>query len=276
MRTVIHLSDLHFGTEDLKMVGELRAQLAVLRPDLVVISGDLTQRAREEQFGEARRFLGSLPFNMLVVPGNHDVAPWHTLIERLFWPMRRYSREISENLAPFYQDEEIAVAGINTARGLAFKGGRISRRQTWETCRRLGSPERVRIVVTHHPFDLPQGGDPEDITGGAERAMQSFAECRIDMFLSGHLHISQFCETAHRYRIKGHSAIAAQAGTAVSRRLRGEANSWNLITVSRPLIAITRMEWHQPSETFTAASREEFQHSAEGWSRAKDPICHSR
>src|SRR5437870_3287373 len=120
MRTLIHLSDLHFGTVDPAIVPALLDFIGVTKPDLVVISGDLTQRARTEQFMEARQFIDAIPFPCIVIPGNHDV-PLHNVFARLFRMLDRFRRYISENLEPFYVDEEIAVAGINTTRALTGK-----------------------------------------------------------------------------------------------------------------------------------------------------------
>ena len=102
--------------------------VAQLKPDLVVVSGDLTQRARIEQFKEARRFLDSLPSPQIVVPGNHDV-PLYDVLSRFARPLARYRRYITEDLEPFYADDEIAVLGLNTARSLTIKGGRINEAQ---------------------------------------------------------------------------------------------------------------------------------------------------
>src|SRR5438270_804255 len=125
MRTLVHLSDLHFGRIDPAVVDALAVAVSTLRPHLVAISGDLTQRAREREYRAAREFLDRLPRPQIVVPGNHDV-PLHNVVQRFFGPLTLYRRYISNDLEPFFIDDEIAVAGVNTARSLTWKGGRIN------------------------------------------------------------------------------------------------------------------------------------------------------
>src|SRR5438309_4295198 len=125
MRTVVHLSDLHFGRTDPALIEPLLAALRTIRPTVVVVSGDLTQRAREEEFEQARDFLSRIEVPLVVVPGNHDV-PLYRLWERFLSPLGKYQRMIQRDLEPSFVDAEIAVVGLNTARSLTFKNGRIN------------------------------------------------------------------------------------------------------------------------------------------------------
>src|SRR2546423_215263 len=216
MRTLIHLSDLHFGRLDERVIGPLVTQIAELRPDVVAVSGDLTQRARAHQFKAARAFLDALPrVPQIVVPGNHDV-PLYNVFARFARPLDKYRRYIAADTEPFYADAEVAVLGINTARSLTIKYGRVNRRQIARIRERLcpAGDETTKIVVTHHPFDVPAGRDERDLVGRAELAMEALAACGADVLLAGHLHISHTGHTAKRYRIRGHSALVVQAGTA--------------------------------------------------------------
>src|SRR5437868_14113401 len=129
MRTLVHLSDLHFGRVDYSVLEPLVATVWEIKPDVVVISGDLTQRARSQQFKDAREFLDRLPSPQIIVPGNHDV-PMHNVYKRFAQPLDKYKRYITDDLAPFYSDEEVAVLGLNTARSL--KIGRASCRERVE------------------------------------------------------------------------------------------------------------------------------------------------
>lgn len=149
MRTIVHLSDLHFGRVDRSLVDPPIQSVREIGPDLVAISGDLTQRARTAQFLEARRFLDALPKPQIMVPGNHDVPPYNPLA-RFFRPLVKYRRYIGENIEPFYADEQIAVVGVNTARSLTIKNGRVNRRQLDRIRERLCDyPDAViKIVVT--------------------------------------------------------------------------------------------------------------------------------
>lgn len=269
MRLIVHLSDIHFGSLNHQVVEPLIEKIAELKPDLVAVSGDLTQRARSQQFREASAFLDRLPRPQIVVPGNHDV-PLHNVWARFFQPLKKYRKFISEDLRPVYQDDEIAVVGLNTARSLTIKGGRINEQQVaWLREKLCGlGPEVIRIVVTHHPFDLPEGHGERNLVGRARMAMEALASCGADLFLAGHLHVSQTTHSATRYKIKGHSALLVQAGTATSSRGRGEENSFNLIRIDKPEIEIDRYVWEPQEQTFAISLSERFLLTPDGWVRA--------
>ena len=239
MRTLVHLSDLHFGRIDPALVDPLRRSIHELKPHLVAISGDFTQRARRSQFAAARDFLESIEAKTLVVPGNHDV-PLFDVLERFASPLSRYREYISTNLEPVYVDDEMIVVGINTARSLTWGEGRINEQQVDRAIERLSEapPDAMRIVVTHHPFDLPPGVDPKRLLGRSGMAMSRLAKANADLFLSGHLHISHVSHSAERYKLDGRSALIVQAGT-VSRRSRGEQPSFNVLKLERPNIELT-------------------------------------
>ena len=186
MRTIVHLSDLHFGRIDGAILERLSQAVQKIRPDLVAVSGDLTQRARIEQFQEAKAFLDCLPSPQIVVPGNHDL-PLDNLALRLSRPLARFKRYITEDLAPVYIDREIAVLGLNTTRRTLWKGGRVNVEQVsniYEHFGQLGGKE-TRIIVTHHPFDLPKGFKDTHLVGRSSMAMENFAKCGVDVFLAG-------------------------------------------------------------------------------------------
>ena len=199
MRTLVHLSDLHFGRVDDSLLEPLRKRVRAIAPNLLVVSGDLTQRARRTQFEQARDFLDTLPQPQLVVPGNHDV-PLYNVVKRFVNPLKGYLRHITDDLDPFYADGEIAVAGVNTARSLTIKDGRINHEQVALLRERFGALDEgiTKIVVTHHPFDLPAGNDNDDLVWRAGMAMKAFAECGADILLSGHMHLSHAGDTAAR------------------------------------------------------------------------------
>ena len=268
MRSLVHLSDIHFGRVDSAVVDPLIEVINQIAPDVVAVSGDLTQRARSHQFKEARAFLDALPKPQIVVPGNHDV-PLHNVFARFMQPLTKYRRYITDDLRPFHHDEEIAVLGVSTARSATIKGGRINQEQVdWMRERLCGFDDGVvKIVVTHHPFDLPEGHDERNLVGRARMAMERLASCGADIFLAGHLHVSHTTHSARRYKIKGHSALVVQAGTATSNRGRGEANSFNVIRVEHPHIAIERLEWQPERGSFATAGTENFHHTADGWVR---------
>ena len=268
MRSLAHLSDIHFGAVNQQIIAPLVSALNRINPDVVAVSGDLTQRARSHQFKEARAFLDQLPSPQIVVPGNHDV-PLHNLYARFFRPLHKYRRYITDDLRPAYHDDEIAVLGVNTARSLTIKGGRINEAQVEWLKDKLCAldQEVVKIVVTHHPFDVPEGHDERKLVGRASMAMAALADCGADVLLAGHLHVSQTTHSARRYQIEGHSALVIQAGTAASSRGRGEANSFNVVRVDRPYIAVERFEWQEQRGEFAMVETERFRHTSNGWVR---------
>jgi len=267
MRTIVHLSDLHFGRVDHQLLRPLQELVARLAPDVVVVSGDLTQRAKTEEFKAARAFLDTLPGPQIVVPGNHDI-PLYNVASRFLAPLRKYTRYVTLDLTPEYVDEEIAVLGINTARSLTFKDGRINREQIAQIRRRMGDvdPHLTRIIVTHHPFDLPDSFDKDDLVDRAPLAMRAFAECGVDLLLAGHMHVSHAHNTAERYEISGYAALMVQAGTATSTRGRGESNSFNVIQVEHDRVEVHRYSWVDGTGSFELAHTERFQRSGGTWS----------
>lgn len=272
MRTLVHLSDIHFGRVDEAIVKPLIQTVNAIKPDVVAVSGDLTQRARSREFRAARAFLDELPRPQIVVPGNHDI-PMHNILFRFVRPLDKYRRYITGDMHPFYVDEEIAVFGVNTARSLTIKGGRINEAQVaWlrEKICSLG-PDVTKIVVTHHPFDVPEGYDEGDLVGRARMAIGELVQCGADLFLAGHLHVSHTGYTAKRYKLRGRSSLVVQAGTASSTRGRGEANSFNVIRLARPGITIERLEWQPNSAVFVVSGMERFRLASDGWARVPDP-----
>ncbi|HXM94915.1 MAG TPA: metallophosphoesterase family protein [Candidatus Dormibacteraeota bacterium] len=271
MRIIVHLSDLHFGRVHKATMQPLVRQINALKPHLVVVSGDLTQRARTAQFVEARRFLESLPKPQIVVPGNHDV-PAYNLYKRFVEPLKKYRQHITEDLLPTYVDKETAVFGLNSSRSFTTKYGKLRERDVAQVCEKLTqlSTKVTKIVVCHHPFDLPPKHGKRDLIRRARSAMRAFAECEVDIILSGHLHQSHTSHTAERYRIPGHSALIVQAGTAISNRYRGGAlNSFNVLRLEHTKLVVQRFEWDVKSLCYTLAKAEEFTRSSEGWSPAK-------
>lgn len=271
MRTLVHLSDLHFGRVDQALLAPLRELVERIAADVVVISGDLTQRAREEEFEAARAFLDSLPGPQIVVPGNHDISLYN-VFRRFIKPLSRYRRFITDDLDPLYVDDEIAVVGVNTARSLTTKYGRVSHAQVACIRERLAGlgPDITRIVVTHHPFDLPEHFEKRDLVVRAPMAMEVFAETGVDILMAGHMHASHAGSTAARYQISEYAALVIQAGTATSTRGRGEVNSFNVVRVEPLRVEIDRYGWDEVGRQFVVMSTEKFVRAGAVWSPHAD------
>jgi 3',5'-cyclic AMP phosphodiesterase CpdA len=244
VKRIAHLSDFHFGRVDSRVVAPLVEAVWDIRPDLVVLSGDFVQRGVPAEFEQARGFIAQLPEPRLIVPGNHDL-PYSNLLRRFTIGLRWYEQYITSDLEPFYQDDEIAVLGINTARKWPVRGGRINEAQMRHVEQRLAglNPNLVRVLVTHHPFSLSESYHRRELVGRARIAMGRFAQS-IDILLAGHMHVGHAGRTAVRYEIPGNAAIFVQAGTATSTRERGEPNSFNLLRIEGESVEVERHHWN--------------------------------
>jgi 3',5'-cyclic AMP phosphodiesterase CpdA len=237
---IAHLSDIHFGAHDPKVVAGTEAWLQEQQPDLVVISGDFTQRARAEQFRDASAYLNRLRaagHRILVIPGNHDI-PLYDVARRFAAPRRRYKRYISNDLCPWFEDEHVAVLGINTARSLTFKDGRINREQMAMIEERFTAvaTEKTRILVTHHPlYSMPIGEGTEltEAVGRHDDAVKAVCRAGVHVALAGHYHRT-YAAAARKMVETAGGALVVQAGTATSVRLRNnELQSFNWIHAHR-------------------------------------------
>ena len=247
MARLVHLSDLHFGAHDDRLVDAVATNVDELRPDLIVISGDFTQRARTEQFEEACRFLERLRDagpEVIGVPGNHDV-PLYDVLRRFLSPLTRYRRFIDETLCPFAELPGVAILGINTARSLTFKDGRVSEEQIAfirETFARTPS-EAVRILVTHHPlFELRIGDEVQKAIGRQELALDAVEAAGVDLLLAGHNHHASSQDAGDLVTRAG-GALVVQAGTATSTRVREQEQSFNTIDIAEGAVTITVNAW---------------------------------
>jgi 3',5'-cyclic AMP phosphodiesterase CpdA len=249
MTRLIHLSDLHFGAHDQRLVEAVAERVDEAKPDLVVVSGDFTQRARTEQFKEACAFLSRLRDNgheVLAVPGNHDV-PLYDVLRRFLSPLTRYKRFIDDELCPFHELPGATVLGINTARSLTFKDGRVSHEQADFIRRTFAKTDdaTMRILVTHHPlFALPVSDGPElgKPIGRQEMALDVVEEAGVDLLLAGHNHRASVHDARDLVTRAG-GVMVVQAGTATSTRVRDEEQSFNRIDIDGDSVTITIQRW---------------------------------
>ncbi len=247
MPKIVHLSDLHFGAHDPIIVEAVEARLEREKPDLVVISGDFTQRAKTEEFKEACDFLTRLRdsgHQVLAVPGNHDV-PLYDVMRRFLSPLTRYKRYIDETVCPFIEIPGAAVLGINTARSATFKDGSINHEQIdfiRRTFERI-DPKVPRVLVTHHPlFALPTGdGVGKPIDNQAD-VLEMIGKLGVDLLLAGHNHRASRQDSSD-FVTKSTGALVIQAGTATSTRVRGESQSFNKIVIDGENVEVTLVGW---------------------------------
>ncbi len=233
MPVLAHISDLHFGRTDKAVVEALLSDLAAQRPDVVVVSGDLTQRARSHQFAEARAFLDCLPAPALVVPGNHDLAPFYNPLGRILAPRAKFERHLGAHAdRAIWRSDDMVVIGLDSTRHLRWKSGKLRSSHLDHVDHILAeaSPQAGKVAFLHHPPATALSGHP----------FEALAERGIDLVLAGHVH------KAKVELIVGHhhsSCILVQASTACSTRLREEANGYALIHMNMPDMVVDVRGW---------------------------------
>jgi 3',5'-cyclic AMP phosphodiesterase CpdA len=265
--TILHISDLHFGPPYLPVVGEALLQIApTLKPNLIVASGDFTQRAKREQFEAARAFLDRLPpVPQVVVPGNHDV-PLYRIGERLFDPYGLYREFIAPELDRGLVLDGAAIASLNSAAPhRAITNGRIRQHQL-DFCERFFADvpsDSLKIIVAHHHFAPAPDYERDQPMPNAKRALDRFVTLGVELILGGHLHRAYIGNSLDIYpgveRERG--IIIVQCGTTTSRRGRGrerEKNSFNLISISHEMVRITHYMYFDDADGFAPMSRHIF------------------
>jgi 3',5'-cyclic AMP phosphodiesterase CpdA len=260
MITILHVSDLHFGPPYLPNVGEALLQAAhALDPDIVVASGDFTQRAKEEQFMEARAFLDRMPAApTVVVPGNHDV-PLYRIAERIFNPYKHYKAHISEELDQVVSTDGALIVALNSTSPLRhITNGRIDGSQLRFTRRAFdrATEQQVRIVVAHHHFAPAPDYEGGEVMPHGKYAIDAFTESKVDLILGGHLHRAYIGNSLDLYPglDKDHGIIIVQV------RER-EKNSFNLIRITDEVIRITHYMFFDHTGGFASVSRHIFPRS---------------
>lgn len=227
MSVLLQISDTHFGTEVPQVAKALSALAAQQRPDLVVLSGDITQRARPEQFQAARSFVDGWGAPVLAIPGNHDIALLN-LWSRLTRPYARFAKAFGANLEPVHSSLDLLVIGVNTTRAWRHKNGEVSTAQVQRVAKLLSAarPQQLRVVVVHQPVAVVQASDQPDLLRGHGKATRAWAAAGADLVMGGHIHLPYVLALPGLAR----RLWAVQAGTAVSSRTRsGVPNSVNIL-----------------------------------------------
>lgn len=258
MINIAHISDLHFGREVPEVVEALAAEIHHTQPDLVAVSGDITQRARIHEFQAARAFLDRLPQPMLVVPGNHDVPV--NPFRRFLSPWQYWQRWVSAELEPVVHGAHFCAVGVNSARRAGFyvdwSRGRINLEQLEKTEAIFSTCNKdLHIVVAHHPFLLTAASAHRRTISRADIALPRLLKSEVDLILGGHVHL------AYSGIVEG--LVVAQTGTSVSSRLNGEPNSYNRIRADGELIEVDNMVWQNTG--FICAGTARFRKREDTW-----------
>lgn len=265
MARLLHLSDLHFGRTRAGLLRPLIETAWKLKPDVTLISGDLTQRAREWQFEEAANLIAQLPQPVLAVPGNHDI-PLDLPISRFLRSFSAYKADISRDLEPLLDLPGVRVVSMNTAWPFAWEHGRVRSRSLARAVQRLrdAPPGVLRVVMLHHPLVHPPGARKEPMPNG-EPAAHALAEAGADLVLSGHLHT--WGAAADMLHEGSRAMLQVSAGTGLSTRLRGEENDFNLIeTLSPPPVHQLRVtRYIAGGDGFVPEATADFVERETGW-----------
>ena len=257
---LLHISDPHFGTEVPPVVESLQALAAAQQPDVLVLSGDITQRARRAQFLAARRCVDALGIRTVVaIPGNHDI-PLINLPARLASPYRGFARSFGRALEPQVVRDDLLLLCVRTTRRWRHKHGQVGPEQIRRVATRLAqaSPRQLRIVVVHQPMHVPRPQDEHDLLRNAEAAARAWSAAGADLVLAGHIHLPFLLPMSQRYPGLPREVWAVNAGTAVSERIRWEApNSVNLIDYTAGHAECHVSRWDcQPPRPFEPVARQ--------------------
>ena len=232
MTTLLQVSDTHFGTEQDPVLQALVELARAERPELVVLSGDITQRARARQFRAARSFMDRLDAPALLpIPGNHDI-PLFNIAARLLAPYGNYAREFGSDLEPAFENPDLLVVGVNTTRPHRHKNGELSARQIDRVAAavRGAAPAQLRIAVVHQPVLAIRPDDEENLLDNREQALEAWAAAGVDIVMGGHVHLPYVRSLRDTYSGLARDVWTVQAGTAVSSRVReGIPNSVNIV-----------------------------------------------
>ena len=232
MTRLLQISDTHFGTEQPHVMAALLALAHAEKPDVLVLSGDITQRASAAQFRRARDFCDQLAIpRMLSLPGNHDI-PLFNIFGRLFNPYAAYLDAFGPELEPQLKTPALCLLGVKTTRRWRHKNGQISAAQIERVCAQLAkaTPQQLRVVVVHQPVHVLRSSDAHDRLHGWEPAVRAWAAAGADVVMGGHIHLPYVCELSASVAGLGRRMWCVQAGTALSSRVRREApNSVNLL-----------------------------------------------
>jgi 3',5'-cyclic AMP phosphodiesterase CpdA len=264
--TLAHISDLHFGREVPAVVEALLDDLSKLMPDAVIVSGDLTQRARSREFKAASRFVQAIPFPVVMIPGNHDQSAWNP-INRFFHPWQKWRKYFGDSypgdfLQPSVEGEEFSIIGVNTARaftwGLDWSQGAINASQCDSVADFFSTvpDSSLRVLITHHPFWLPAHVSDRGLIRRRDWAMSRLAKAGVDMILSGHVHLD-FCHLLD-------GIVVSHAGTATSDRLLpGSPNSFNVLRGNRDGVKIAIRSWD--GQQFAQSGLRDFRRDRGRW-----------
>ena len=267
MIRILHLSDPHFGASDPLVASAFLAEAETLAPDVTILSGDLTMRARRAELAEAKAFVERLPRPRLIIPGNHDIPALNQPFHRFFAPFKRYRQTFGANIEPIHTAPGLHVATVNSAKPFGLHAdwsvGRLTRDGLYRLDQRLsGAPGSFRVLTLHHPLLAPVG-HRRDVVQPLDDLLELLAKHRVDLVLCGHFHQSHLATIGQK---QGWQCIVSQAATVCSTRLQGEPQGFHLIRVMDDFIEIDRHVFH--GDAFESDATFAFTRGESGWTSA--------
>jgi len=268
MTLLLHLSDLHFGRTDPYALSALRAKVADLDPDALVVTGDLTQSGRRNEFEAAAAYLGGLQKPVAVVPGNHD-APVYSLLERFAHPWRRFTRHFGPTAPRAWDFRDVSIIGVNSARRAAprlnWSYGKLRRADIQQAAAmaRMRSGERLVMAATHHPFALGPGRAGAERVGRADLAVNAFVDAGVSVVLTGHVHNASIAILPGT----DDALLSISAGSATSTRQRGETASFTALFVEAGnQTSILAVQYALDGDDFRPSTTASLLRRPDGWS----------
>ncbi len=279
MLTILHGSDLHFGKHfDAKVAGVFQRTIREISPDLLVLSGDFTLRAKIREYQDAREFLGTFPdLPIVMTPGNHDV-PLYRVWERLFAPLRNYREFIAPELDTVTSVSGATVVSLDTTAPLqAVVNGRLRDRQLLFAADAFQDVQEgdLRVVVLHHHLAPAPDYEPDQVLPGFQRCLSAFNKMKVELILGGHLHRAYVANSLDTYPGEDgrHGIVIAHSGTTTSRRGRARErnkNSFNLIGIAGDHMVISHYIYVDEEDAFVPTGSHSFPRRTEGFLKA-DP-----
>jgi 3',5'-cyclic AMP phosphodiesterase CpdA len=268
---LMHISDTHFGTEVPPVVKAVQQSAAQLKPDAVILTGDITQRARPQQFEDARIFLHKLPTPLhIAIPGNHDIPLYHLPL-RLFAPYRQYKKYMQHPRHSLHQIGPVTLLALDATQPLRHTRGDLSEsylREWLGKADKMRVPNGILIVAAHQPLEIVKSQDQEERLISYNNIARLYAEYKVDMALSGHVHFPLITSTAEPFPALPRHFILGGAGTAVSHRIRsGAPNSFNVIRYDSETghITVELYEYRAEEGSFAISASHRFTRDNKGW-----------
>lgn len=243
MTSIIQFSDIHFGVEDRDAMAAVKAYTDTLRPDCVLICGDITQDGKTSEFKAAQNWINSFNVPRVITPGNHD-TPVYAVPQRLFQPWGRFKKFIAPLSEPFYADKNVMIVTMNTARGVQAKLdwslGVVDMDVLEDRIQALRGAQAgsLKMIAVHHPLLYPKNSPLDKETKRGEEAMIKLSDANIDAVLSGHIHTPFF-----RDRDPGQTGVVSIGSGTLSTRMRGAPASFNHIEIDDRSLSVTAIDW---------------------------------